>query len=62
LSLNRGVFNVFHDDTQWQNRGPFAVYGERAYLFNDPTCFRMTGVYAWERVEGGLSLTTIEDG
>ncbi|MGD2148898.1 MAG: hypothetical protein PVH41_19555 [Anaerolineae bacterium] len=62
LSLNGGVFHIFHQATRWQSLGSFSVDGERLYLFNDPTCFRLTGVYGWEKVEGGLDLTVVEDG
>ena len=62
LRLDGGVFHIFHEATRWQSLGSFAVDGDRLYLFNDPTCFRLTGVYAWQRAEGGLDLTAIEDG
>ena len=61
LSLDKGAFRIFHEDTHWQSLGSFAVDGERLFLFNDPTCYRMTGIYGWEQVEGGLDLKTIED-
>ncbi len=61
LNLDKGVFRIFHEATGWRSLGSFTVSGDQIVLFNDPTCFRTTGIYEWQLEEGQLSLRVIED-
>jgi hypothetical protein len=61
LSLDKGIFRVYHPLTEWVTIGSFTVSGDQIEFFNDPHCFRDTGVYEW-RLEGGrLTLRAVED-
>lgn len=61
LDLDRGVYHIFHEATQWRSLGSYSIEGDRFYLFNDPACMDVTGIYRWQTVEGGLKLELIED-
>jgi hypothetical protein len=37
------------------------VEGDRLYLFNDPNCPEVTGIYRWRIQERRLVLTTVSD-
>jgi hypothetical protein len=51
LSLDRGVFRIYHEATGWDSLGSFTVVGDRLWLFNDPVCTYDIGVYTW-KLEG----------
>jgi len=61
LNLDRGVYRVFHEETGWRSLGSFTVSGDRIWLFNDPNCPEVTGVYTWKLRDGILSFSAIED-
>lgn len=61
LSLDKGVFRVFHQATGWHSLGSFAVSGDQVTFFNDPHCYAVIGTYKW-RLEGKkLNLEVIQD-
>ncbi len=53
LSLDGGVFRIYDDATGWSSIGSFVLSGERITFFNDPHCYRDSGIYTWE-VQDGL--------
>jgi hypothetical protein len=69
LSLDKGVFRIFHEVTGWKSLGTFIVTRDepssprsgQLVLANDPTCQEVIGVYNWKLEEGKLILTVIED-
>jgi hypothetical protein len=61
LSLDNGIFRIFHPDTGWRSYLSFTVSGDRIALFNDPNCPEVVGVYAWKLARGTLTLKVIED-
>jgi hypothetical protein len=61
LSLDRGVFRVYHDGTGWGTLGSFAVSEDRIEFFNDPHCLQDVGIYTWELRDGKLMLSVVED-
>jgi hypothetical protein len=65
LYLNKGVFKVFQQDTDFEAVGSFTVSGDRITFFNDPFCeedLRMLGVYTWTLDAGGaLQLIVVDD-
>jgi len=69
LSLDKGVFRIFHEVTGWKSLGTFIVTREepsspssgQLVLANDPTCQEVIGVYHWKLEEGKLILTVVED-
>jgi hypothetical protein len=61
LSLDKGIFRIFHEATGWRSLGSFSVSGNQIVLFNDPTCFETIGIYEWQLEERQLSLKVIED-
>jgi len=69
LSLDKGVFRIFHEVTGWKSLGTFIVTRDepssprtgQLVLANDPTCQEVIGVYHWKLEEGKLILTVIED-
>ena len=61
LSLDRGVFRIFHEATGWRSLGSFTVAGDRLWLFNDPNCTDGVGIYTWKLEDGALTLQVIDD-
>jgi hypothetical protein len=61
LSLDKGIFRVYHQLTGWVTIGSFTVAGDHIEFFNDPHCFQDTGVYRWRLEDGSLTLTAVED-
>ncbi len=64
LYLNKGVFKVFQQNTNFEAIGSFAVTNDHITFFNDPYCdenMRMVGTYAWQKVGGTLTLQVIDD-
>lgn len=61
LSLNKGIFRVYHNGTGWGTLGSFAVSGDRIEFFNDPHCFQDVGIYTWELQDGKLLLEAVRD-
>jgi len=61
LSLDRGVFRIFHEATGWRSLGSFAVAGDRLWLFNDPVCTGETGVYTWKLEDRTLTVQVVDD-
>ncbi len=62
LSLDEGVFRVYHDGTGWATLGSFTVQGDRIEFFNDPHCIWDVGIYTWKLEGGSLSLEAVTDG
>ena len=61
LSLDNGIFRIFHQDTGWRSYASYTVSGDRILLFNDCNCPDFLGVYTWKLEEGALTLRVIED-
>lgn len=61
LSLDDGIFRIYHAETGWRSLASFTVEGSALNLFNDPNCFDLVGRYAWALEEGQLVLTVIDD-
>jgi len=61
LSLDRGVFRIFHEATGWHSLGSFTVVGDRLWLFNDPVCTYDVGVYTWKLEDRALILQLVDD-
>lgn len=61
LSLDNGIFRVYHTVTGWRSLGSYTVQGDQLLLFNDPTCLDVVGSYRWSLAGGALVLTEIED-
>ncbi len=69
LSLDRGVFRIFHEATGWHSLGSFVLSKDRRtagtvdqlVLFNDPNCPEYVATYTWRLEEGALILEAIED-
>ncbi len=61
LSLDKGVFRIFHEATGWRSLGSYTVSGDQLVLVNDPYCPNVVGTYQWKVEEGELVLKEIED-
>ena len=65
LYLNKGIFKVFQQDTDFEAVGSFVVSGDHITFFNDPYCeenLRMVGTYTWHLdASGSLQLKVIGD-
>lgn len=64
LYLDKGVFKVFQQDTDFQAVGSFVTAGNRLTVFNDPFCeedLTMVGTYTWEMDDNSLTLSTVQD-
>jgi hypothetical protein len=64
LYLDKGVFKVFQQDTDFEAVGSFTVSGDRITFFNDPYCeenLAMTGIYTWALDGNSLILKTVDD-
>jgi hypothetical protein len=61
LNLDKGIFRVHHEFTDWVTLGSFSVSGDQIEFFNDPHCFQDTGTYTWKLEDGKLILTVVED-
>lgn len=59
MHLEKGVYRIFYDVTNWKSLASFELSGDRLYLFNDPNCPDTVGIYTWrqENWEGQLTLT-----
>jgi hypothetical protein len=61
LSLDKGIFRLFHVPTRWRSVGSYTVSGSQLTLFNDPACHLETGVYTWAVEQGELILQEVTD-
>ena len=65
LYLNKGVYKVFQQDTDFEAVGSFVVSGNQITFFNDPFCeedLRMVGTYTWEwNARNDLRLSAVAD-
>jgi len=64
LYLNKGVFKVFQQDTDFEAVGSFAVSNDRITFFNDPYCeedLTMVGTYSWQKNGDTLTLQAVSD-
>jgi hypothetical protein len=65
LYLDKGIFKVFQQDTDFESVGSFVVAGDHITFFNDPYCeedLHMVGAYTWESdARGALQLKVIDD-
>lgn len=61
LSLDKGIFRVYHYGTGWSTLGSFIVSEGQIEFFNDPHCFRDVGVYEWKLEDGALLLEAVRD-
>lgn len=61
MILDKGVFRVSHDGTDFTGVGSFTVADGQLTLFNDPNCHLDIGTYSWEMDGRSLRLTPIGD-
>ena len=65
LYLDKGVYKVFQQDTDFEAVGSFVVSGNQITFFNDPFCeedLRMAGIYTWEwDARNELRLSAVSD-
>jgi hypothetical protein len=65
LYLDKGVFKVFQQASDFEAVGSFVVSGDRITFFNDPYCeenLQMVGTYTWKLDDkGALQLRVIAD-
>lgn len=61
LYLDKGIFRVFYEFTQWRGIGSYTVSGDRIVFFNDPSCTEDVGTYTWKLAGGRLTLKVIQD-
>jgi hypothetical protein len=61
LQLDKGIYRIYYEVTEWRSLGSFSLSGDRVYFFNDPNCMKDVGEYKWQLTEGALSLELIED-
>jgi hypothetical protein len=64
LYLDRGVYKVFQQDTDFSAVGSFVVSDDRITFFNDPYCeenLQMVGTYTWTLDGNSLVLKAIDD-
>lgn len=65
LYLDKGVYKVFQQETDFEAVGSFAVSGDRITFFNDPFCeenLQMVGTYTWELdARNQLRLKVLDD-
>jgi hypothetical protein len=61
LSLDKGIFRIYHEVTGWRSLGSYTVSGDQLTLINDPYCPDVVGTYRWEIQEGELILEEIQD-
>ena len=61
MSLEKGIFRVYHEGTGWGAVGSFVVSGDQIRFFNDPHCHKDVGIYHWRLEDGTLTLEVVED-
>jgi hypothetical protein len=64
LYLNKGVFKVFQQDTDFEAVGSFVVSNDRITFFNDPYCeedLTTVGTYSWQKNGDTLTLQAVSD-
>jgi len=61
LSLDKGVFRIFHEVTGWRSLGSYTVSGDQLVLVNDPYCPDVVGTYQWKLEQSEFILEEIED-
>jgi hypothetical protein len=65
LYLDKGIYKVFQQDTDFEAVGSFVVSGNQITFFNDPYCeedMRMVGTYTWEwDARNELRLSVVAD-
>ncbi len=69
LRLDKGVFRILHEVTEWRSLGSFIVTRDESsspksgqlLLANDPVCQEVIGRYRWKLEEEKLILMMIED-
>ena len=65
LYLDKGIYKVFQQDTDFEAVGSFVVSGNQITFFNDPFCeedLRMVGTYTWEwDARDDLRLSAVAD-
>ncbi len=64
LYLDKGVFKVFQQDTDFEAVGSYAVSGNQVTFFNDPYCeedMTMVGGYTWAKNGDALTFTVVKD-
>ena len=61
LQLDKGIYRIYYEVTEWRSLGSFSINGDTIYFFNDPNCMKDVGIYKWQLTDGALSLELIED-
>jgi hypothetical protein len=69
LSLDRGVFHIYHEITGWHSVGSFVVTRDHSakdapdqlVLFNDLSCPDAIGLYRWKLEDSALILEATHD-
>ena len=59
--MEKGIYRIYYEVTEWRSLGSFSLSGDRIYFFNDPSCMKEVGEYQWELNQGALSLELVED-
>jgi hypothetical protein len=61
LSLEKSIYRIYYDVTEWCSLGSYSLDGNRIKLFNDPHCRNVVGEYEWQQTEGGLTFKVVQD-
>jgi hypothetical protein len=64
LFLDKGIFKVFQQDTDFESVGSYTVSGNQIKFFNDPYCeedLSMIGTYNFTLTKGSLELQVVSD-
>jgi hypothetical protein len=61
LSLDRGIYRVYHPATGWRSLGSYRVSGDRVRVFNDPNCTDVAGEYRWALAGDALVFEEVGD-
>ena len=60
LSIDQGVFRIFHPESGWKSIATAIATADRLVLANDPCCIEDIGVYAWRLEKGRLIFEAVE--
>jgi hypothetical protein len=61
LSLEKGIYRIYYDVTEWRSLGSYSLDGNRIKLINDPHCRNGVGEYEWLLTEGVLTFEVVKD-
>jgi hypothetical protein len=61
LQLDRGVLRILYDVNGWRSVASYSIAADRLYIFNDPSCPKDVGEYAWWTENNDLRLEEVSD-